>query len=241
VRAGTSGGCAPVDTLRLVLAVIVTAASVSDPAGARLLFTRLSGACKKLWLIWVNGTYRGQLVEWGAQHRRFVLRVTLRPDGCKGFELPPRRWVVERPWAWLYQSRRLSKDYERRSYWMPESWQARMAYTDASLCSNLLTGVQRGRSTSRGWTMRCSVIRPSAHYAGQTAAPAPLVSPHRSSSVVGRTRNRHGSARRGAPVTNAVMLWPTPALPAIIRLLAHVQPQTIEPLLKDPLMPGTRG
>ena len=102
-----------VDTLGLVLAVIVTAASVSDPAGARLLFARLSGACKKLRLIWVDGTYRGQLVEGVAQHMRFMLRVTLRPEGCKGFVRLPRRWVVERTWAWLNQSRRLRKDYER--------------------------------------------------------------------------------------------------------------------------------
>ena len=65
------------------MAVLVTAASVSDPAGARLLFARLGGACKKLRLIWVDGTYRGQLVEWVAQHMRFLLRVTLRPEGLQ--------------------------------------------------------------------------------------------------------------------------------------------------------------
>jgi putative transposase len=85
-----------VDTLGVLMAVIVTAAAVSDPAGARLLCARLGGACKKLRLIGVDGTYRGQLVEWVAQHRRFVLRVTLRPEGTKGFVLLPRRWVVER-------------------------------------------------------------------------------------------------------------------------------------------------
>ena len=109
-----------VDTLGLLLAIVVTAASVSDPAGARLLFARLGGACKKLRLIWVDGTYRGQLVEWVSHHMRFVLRVTLRPDGAKGFVLLPRRWVVERTLAWLNQSRRLSKDYER----LPQSSEA---------------------------------------------------------------------------------------------------------------------
>ena len=81
---------------------------------------RDSGACKKLRLIWVDGTYRGQLVEWVSQHLRFVLRVTLRPEGAKGFVLLPRRWVVERTLAWLNQSRRLSKDYER----LPQSSEA---------------------------------------------------------------------------------------------------------------------
>ena len=51
---------------------------------------------------------------------RFALRVTLRPEGTKGFVLLPRRWVVERTLAWLNQSRRLSKDYER----LPKSSEA---------------------------------------------------------------------------------------------------------------------
>src|SRR5207237_59813 len=99
-----------VDTLGLLMAVIVTAAAVSDPAGARLLFARLGGAWKKRRLIWVDGGYRGHRVAWVAQHMRCILRVPLRPNGCKGFVLLPRRWVVERTGAWLNQSRRLRKD-----------------------------------------------------------------------------------------------------------------------------------
>jgi len=124
-----------VDTLGLLMAVIVTAASVSDPAGARLLFARLGGACKKLRLLWVDGAYRGQLVDWVSQHLRFVLRVTLRPDGAKGFVLLPRRWVVERPLAWLNQSRRLSKDYER----LPQSSEAMMSLSMTRLMLRRLT------------------------------------------------------------------------------------------------------
>jgi len=57
------------------MAVVVTAAAVSDPAGARLLCAHRGGAGKKLRLIGVDGTYRGPLVDWVAQHLRFVLRV----------------------------------------------------------------------------------------------------------------------------------------------------------------------
>jgi len=101
-----------VDTIGLLLAVVVTAASVSDPAGARLLFQRLGGGCKKLRRIWVDGGYRGQLLTWVLLHCSFLLQPVLRSDEHKGFVVLPRRWVVERTFAWLSQSRRLSKDYE---------------------------------------------------------------------------------------------------------------------------------
>jgi putative transposase len=101
-----------VDTQGLLMAVAVTSASVQDRDGARLLLSRLDGACKKLRLIWVDGGYRGQLLSWVAEHFRFRLRVVLRPKEQKGFAVLPRRWVVERTFAWLNHSRRLSKDYE---------------------------------------------------------------------------------------------------------------------------------
>lgn len=101
-----------VDTLGLLLAVVVTSAALSDAAGARLLFARLGGACKKLRRIWVDGTYRGKLALWVLEHCKFVLQPVLRPEGHKGFLALPKRWVVERTFAWLSQCRRLSKDYE---------------------------------------------------------------------------------------------------------------------------------
>lgn len=109
-----------VDTMGLLLAVVVTAASVSDPAGARLLFQSLGGSCKKLRRIWVDGTYRGQLLTWVLLHCTFLLQPVLRSDDHKGFVVLPRRWVVERTFAWLTQCRRLSKDYEV----LPESSEA---------------------------------------------------------------------------------------------------------------------
>jgi putative transposase len=101
-----------VDTTGLLMAIAVTAASVQDRDGARLLFSRLGGACKKLRLIWVDGGYRGQLLDWVAERHRFRLRVVLRPKEQEGFAVLPRRWVVERTFAWFNHHRRLSKDYE---------------------------------------------------------------------------------------------------------------------------------
>lgn len=104
-----------VDTQGLLLAVVVTPASVQDRDGARLLLSRLGGACKQLRLIWVDGGYRGQLLDWVAAHCRFRLRVVLRPEEQKRFAVLPWRWVVERAFALFNHHRRLSKDHERQA------------------------------------------------------------------------------------------------------------------------------
>lgn len=101
-----------VDTLGLLMAVVVSAASVPDVAGAKLVLRRVGGTGKKLRRIWVDGIYRGKLLEWVVEHYSFVLEQVLRPDDMKGFVVLPKRWVVERTFAWLTQCRRLSKDYE---------------------------------------------------------------------------------------------------------------------------------
>lgn len=103
-----------VDTLGLLLAVVVTAASIQDRDGAKQLFTRLGGACKKLRKIWVDGGYRGSLLTWVAERFRFVLHLVQRAPAQRGFAVLPRRWVVERTFSWFSLNRRLSKDYERQ-------------------------------------------------------------------------------------------------------------------------------
>ena len=102
-----------VDTLGLLLAVQVTTADVQDRDGARRLLSSLPGSCKKLRKIWVDGGYSGQLLVWVADQFKFCLEVVLRPRECRKFTLLPRRWVVERTFAWLNLNRRLSKSYER--------------------------------------------------------------------------------------------------------------------------------
>ncbi len=101
-----------VDTLGLLLVVVVTAASVQDRDGAKLVFQRLSGSCKKLRKVWVDGSYRGALIDWVMTACRIVLTPVVHFEKQKGFKLLPKRWVVERTFAWLNQYRRLSKDYE---------------------------------------------------------------------------------------------------------------------------------
>ena len=101
-----------VDTMGWIMAVLVTTAAVQDRDGARILLRRLTGACKKLRLIWVDGGYRGKLLDWVSQHFRFSLQPVLRSDKTTGFRVLPHRWVVERTFGWLVANRRLAKDYE---------------------------------------------------------------------------------------------------------------------------------
>jgi putative transposase len=106
-----------VDTQGLLLVVLVTAASIQEREGAKLLFQHLTGACKKLRRIWLDGAgahwARGPaLMAWVAAHCHFCLQIVMRSDDQQGFTVLPRRWVVERTFAWLNHARRLSKDYE---------------------------------------------------------------------------------------------------------------------------------
>jgi putative transposase len=96
------------------MAVVVTAANVSDGRGACLLlerltpekFPRLQGACG-------DGRYNDKRFRAGLERRQLTLEVKTRPPGSQGFVLLKRRWIVERTFAWLGFNRRLSKDYER--------------------------------------------------------------------------------------------------------------------------------
>jgi putative transposase len=101
-----------VDTMGLILAVVVTAASVQDRDGANMVLKKVKAQVSRLQLLWADGAYKGQLIDWVKEHCGWILKIVTRPDGTKGFQLLARRWVVERTFGWLNSSRRLSKDYE---------------------------------------------------------------------------------------------------------------------------------
>ncbi len=103
-----------VDTLGLLLVVKVLAANIQDRDGAKLLFAEIKERMPRLYLIWADGGYRGQLITWVATQCLWLLAIVKRNDDVQGFVVLPRRWVVERTFAWLGRNRRLSKDYERR-------------------------------------------------------------------------------------------------------------------------------
>ncbi len=106
-----------VDTLGLVLEVRVHAADVQDRDGAKLVLKPLKDKHWRLKKIWADEGYRGKLIEWvrqlrqGRGHRRIELEIVAKSDEGT-FVVLPKRWIVERTFAWLGRSRRLSKDYE---------------------------------------------------------------------------------------------------------------------------------
>ena len=84
-------------------------------AGAKLLLQRaINKGFKRLELIWADGGYSGQpMIDWIWQLAGWVFEVIKRSEEAAGFVVLPRRWVVERTFAWLGRYRRLSKDYEQ--------------------------------------------------------------------------------------------------------------------------------
>jgi putative transposase len=104
-----------VDTLGLILAVVVTAASVQDRDGAKQLLDILRHQYSRLRHIWADGAYVGPLVDWVRAlrpQRPIRLEITKRSDAVRGFVVIPKRWIVERTFGWFNRYRRLRKDDE---------------------------------------------------------------------------------------------------------------------------------
>lgn len=96
----------------LILVVVVHAASIQDRDGAKLVFDKICNLFPKLHLVWADAGYAGLLIDWVKHFIGCGLEIIKRCDHKAGFKVLPRRWVVERTFAWLGRYRRLSKDYE---------------------------------------------------------------------------------------------------------------------------------
>jgi transposase len=104
-----------VDSMGLLLAVLVTAASVDDARAAAELFGRLDGQpMGKVARMYADSKYHNfALYEWVGSRARWGLEIVRRPAGAEGWVRLPIRWTVERTFAWLGRCRRLSKDREK--------------------------------------------------------------------------------------------------------------------------------
>jgi transposase len=103
-----------VDTLGLILGVFLTTADTPERAGARELLEPVLRE-HRLEKIWADGGFSGpEFALWVSQQRtETIVEIIKRSDAAKGFEVLPKRWVVERTFAWLLHHRRLVRDYEK--------------------------------------------------------------------------------------------------------------------------------
>lgn len=128
-----------VDTQGNLLAVKVTGADASDHQGARRLLEPLKERAGHLRLLWGDSHYGGTLIAWIKEHLGWTVQVVRglittadssptqkatddqeHKRAIRGFQVLPRRWVVERSLAWITRWRRLARDHEG----LPESSEA---------------------------------------------------------------------------------------------------------------------
>ena len=101
-----------VDTLGLIRSLSVQPADRPDRDGAKWVLQKVAVTATRLTLIWADDGYAGKLIAWVKDICGWRLEIVKRSDDVKGFKVVPKRWIVERTFAWLYGYRRLSKDYE---------------------------------------------------------------------------------------------------------------------------------
>lgn len=101
-----------VDTQGTIIKAKVHAANVADQKGAKEVLTGGAAKSARLSLVWTDGGYTGPLVAWAKAQCDIDLERVKPLEKAQGFQLLPRRWVVERTFAWFGRYRRLSKEYE---------------------------------------------------------------------------------------------------------------------------------
>lgn len=114
------------------MAIAVHEANLHDSKGAPKVIEKLEYKFPRPKKILADGGYRGNLGDWVAERFGWVMEVVLRPDECPTkFPVLPKRWIVERSFAWLENFRRLSIDYE----YLAESAEAmvQLAFTQIML------------------------------------------------------------------------------------------------------------
>jgi putative transposase len=122
-----------VDVTGLLLAVVVTPASTQDRDGAKPLLWRLRAGNRRVQLVWADAGYAGKLLAWASATMQLAVEIVRKRD-AHAFEVLPRRWVVERTFAWISKHRRCVRDYER----LPEHHEAVIKWAMIALMARRL-------------------------------------------------------------------------------------------------------
>lgn len=96
----------------MIVGAVVHGADVQDRDGAKEVVKKIRFSCPRMEKLWADGGYAGKLEAWIKEWTAWKLEIVKRSDAAKGFEVLPRRWIVERTFGWLGRYRRMSKDYE---------------------------------------------------------------------------------------------------------------------------------
>ncbi len=97
----------------MIHGLVVHPANIQDRTGARQVLDPLVGHLPRLQRLWADAGYTGQLEGWLAA-QGWELTIVPKDRDATGFQVLPKRWIIERTFAWLGKCRRLSKDYEQR-------------------------------------------------------------------------------------------------------------------------------
>ncbi len=157
-----------VDTAGLLLAVLVTAASVSDNACGIRLLSPIAEDNPRITKAWADSGYRTKAIDHGARLGIHV-EVTRRDLAQKGFKVIPRRWVVERTFGWLMHHRRLARDYETH----PHRSEAMINIAMIDLMSRRLT-----RESTHNWRDSRTAAASGSCESQQVGPQADAVPPH---------------------------------------------------------------
>ena len=136
-----------VDTEGWLLALVVTAASVSDKAGAKLLLIRLFDAFSTLRLMWADSGYDGRPLARYAQAAAAITVEVVKRTSPHSFQVLRRRWVVERTFGWLMRYRRLARDYERTA----ANSEAMIYWATVIIMTRRLARYENGQPPTKRW------------------------------------------------------------------------------------------
>jgi putative transposase len=102
------------DVLGLLIGIIVHAASIQDRDGAKLLVLRIKDRLPRVTLVWADGGYRGELIQWFRNEADWTLEIVKRDADLSTFKVLPKRWIVERTFGWLMFWRIMNRHHERK-------------------------------------------------------------------------------------------------------------------------------